>query len=163
MNKAFLLSGGNIGDRKLNLRKAADLIRQNCGTITGLSSIYETAAWGIEEQPAFYNQTIEINTELSPEILMQKLLFIEEKMGRKRLEKNGPRIIDIDILLMNDLVINAESLVIPHPRLAERRFALVPLAEIAPDLIHPVTKKTITEMLNDCKDVLDVHKISSND
>jgi 2-amino-4-hydroxy-6-hydroxymethyldihydropteridine diphosphokinase len=161
MNTAFLLLGGNIGDRELNLRKAAHLIQQSCGTIIKSSSIYETAAWGIEHQPAFYNQTMEINTKLSAEILMQKLLFIEEEMGRKRIEKNGPRIIDIDILLMNDLIINTKTLVIPHPRLAERKFALVPLAEIAPDIIHPITKKTITEMLRDCKDVLDVYKISA--
>jgi len=161
MNTAYLLMGGNIGDRIFYLQNAQKFVEQECGAIVKYSSIYETAAWGMTGQPSFYNRVIEISTKFSPEILMQSLLSIEEKMGRKRLLKNGPRTIDIDILLMNDLIINTNLLIIPHPRLAERKFALAPLAEVAGNIIHPILKKSIQQLLNDCKDELDVHKISS--
>ncbi len=161
MNTAYLLLGGNIGDRIFYLNKAQALIEAYCGKIVQQSSLYETAAWGIEKQPAFYNKVFELQTNLSPEALMQQLLFIEEELGRKRMEKYGPRIIDIDILLMDDRIINEADLIIPHPRLTERRFALAPLAEIAGKVIHPVYKKTIDELLLDCTDQLDVKKITS--
>jgi 2-amino-4-hydroxy-6-hydroxymethyldihydropteridine diphosphokinase len=159
MNKAYLLTGGNLGNRLNNLEEARKLIEQHCGKIVQRSSIYETAAWGFKDQPDFYNQALEIATKLSPTELMKTILRIEEKMGRKREIKMGPRIIDIDILLFNNEIIHQPQLSIPHERLHERKFALMPLAEIAPDLIHPVLHKTITLLLSETKDTLDVHKI----
>jgi len=159
MNTAFLLTGGNLGKRLENLANAAKLIEKNCGDIHKLSSIYETAAWGYVNQPDFYNQAIELHTSLDPDNLMMALLDIEHKMGRKRSIKMGPRIIDIDILLMNDMVYHSSIVTIPHPHIPERRFVLAPLAEIAGETKHPVFKKTITELLAECKDELAVHKI----
>jgi len=160
MNTAYLLIGGNLQNRFAALQHACDLIQQSCGRIVKQSSIFETAAWGVTDQPSFYNQALELQTPLEPITLMQTLLNIEAQMGRKRLQKMGPRLIDIDILLFNDLVLQTELLTVPHPRLTERRFALTPLAQIAPNLIHPITKTTIQQLLNACADMLDVNKIS---
>ena len=160
MNTAFLLTGGNLGDRFENLQQAFRFIEQTCGTIKQQSSVYKTAAWGITDQPDFYNQVLELQTQFSAEKLMQQLLLIEETMGRKRAVKMGPRIIDIDILLMNDVILNSSLITIPHPLLAERRFALTPLQEIASDVIHPVLHKSIKELMAECKDNLPVYKIS---
>jgi 2-amino-4-hydroxy-6-hydroxymethyldihydropteridine diphosphokinase len=162
MNTVFLLTGGNLGDRFFNLHHAKELIKQNCGLIVQQSALYKTAAWGFTEQPDFYNQALQLETELPAENLMKALLSIEEMMGRKRETKMGPRIIDIDILLMNDFIINSSLVTIPHPRLAERRFALTPLNEIAPNVIHPVLHKSISELLAACKDNLPVYKISTD-
>ena len=159
MNTTFLLTGGNLGNRLQNLSQAYKLIEAGCGTIIKASSIYKTAAWGFADQPNFYNQSLQLQTNFSPEKLMQQLLEIEKEMGRKRAVKMGPRIIDIDILLMNDFIIDSSLITIPHPRLAERRFALVPLNEIASTIIHPILKKSIQQLLNECKDTLAVHKI----
>ena len=158
MNKAYLLTGGNLGNRLNNLNEARKLIEQHCGKIVQQSSIYETAAWGFKDQPDFYNQALEVATRLSSEELMKTILMVEETMGRKREIKMGPRIIDIDILLFNDEIIHQPHLTIPHERLHERRFALMPLVEIAPDVIHPVFKKTIKQLLSECTDTLDVNK-----
>jgi len=158
MNKAYLLTGGNMGDRQENLATAYECIGQQCGDITSASSLYETAAWGKNDQPSFLNQVLEIQTSLSPRQLLKKILHIEKQIGRVRKEKYGPRIIDIDILLFNDEIYNYPSLKIPHPELQNRRFALVPLAEIAPESIHPVFKKTITELLAICPDKLEVSR-----
>src|SRR2546421_5689263 len=143
MNIAFLLIGGNIGNREENLGKARGLLEKYCGKIIRLSSIYETAAWGKTDQPAFLNQALEIETSLTAKDLLEKNLEIEKLMGRRRNEKYGPRIIDIDILLFNDEVHDEPFLKIPHPELQNRRFALIPLNEIDPGLYHPVLKKTI--------------------
>lgn len=160
MNTAYLLIGGNLGNKYAYLQEAVKQIRQFCGNIVHYSAIYETAAWGKTDQPAFYNQALAVETQLAPEELMQKLLDIETAMGRIRTEKFGPRIIDLDILLIGDKMITSELLQIPHPALPNRRFALLPLAEIAPGLLHPVFQKTISELLTDCTDESDVQKKS---
>lgn len=163
MRKAFLLTGGNIGNRPENLATALKLVEKHCGNLLEKSSLYKTAAWGMKEQPDFYNQVLVIATELSPRKLMDELLMIELQMGRERKEKMGPRLIDIDILLIDDLVINKPFLHIPHPRLAQRRFALTPLAEVAPEMIHPVFNKSIFTILEECEDNSNVYKISEEE
>jgi len=160
MNTAYLLIGGNLGNRFLYLNDAKKLIEEQCGQITQQSSIYETAAWGITEQPNFLNQVLVLQTSLTPEILLTTLLSIEEKMGRVRTVKLGPRTIDIDILMIDDLILKTENLTIPHPALTQRKFALIPLNEVAASILHPLKKKSIYQLLIDCKDVLDVQKIS---
>jgi 2-amino-4-hydroxy-6-hydroxymethyldihydropteridine diphosphokinase len=160
MNTAYLLTGGNIGDRTHYLQLSAQLITQYCGQIITTSAIYETEAWGITNQPTFYNQVLIIKTLMQPEQLMQTILSIEEKMGRVRTIKMGPRAIDIDILLIDDRVMQTDLLTLPHPFLHERRFALTPLAEVAPQLKHPILQKTISELLLACTDKLHVNKIS---
>jgi 2-amino-4-hydroxy-6-hydroxymethyldihydropteridine diphosphokinase len=160
MNHAWLLTGGNLGNREQNLAKALELINMNCGSIIKSSSLYETAAWGKTDQPAFLNQALEIQTSLTSRQLMRCILKVEKMMGRIRKEKYGPRIIDIDILLYNNEKHNYSFLKLPHPEMQKRRFALLPLAEIAPDIIHPVFHKTITELLNETEDKLEVKKIA---
>lgn len=158
MNTAYLLIGGNLGDRAAYLAEAINQISAQYGRVISTSSIYETAAWGNVNQPAFYNQAVKLVTILSPEALIERLLAIENEMGRVRTEKYGPRTIDLDILMINDIVIDTPTLTIPHPQLHNRRFALLPLHEIAPALHHPVLNKTIHELLLNCLDTLDVQK-----
>jgi 2-amino-4-hydroxy-6-hydroxymethyldihydropteridine diphosphokinase len=159
MSKAHLLIGGNLGDRKENLLTAISLINAYCGTLTKSSSIYETEAWGMTDQPSFLNQALEISTSLNARQLLRKILKIEKEMGRVRKEKLGPRIIDIDILLFENEIHDLRFLKIPHPEMQNRRFVLVPLAEIDPALQHPIMKKTIAELLEECPDNLAVRKI----
>ena len=149
-----------MGDRMLVLTKARESIAHACGKIIIQSSVYETAAWGKEDQEAFLNQVIVIETKLSSIDLLTSILKIEEGLGRKRQMKYGPRIIDIDILLFNDEVINIEGLKVPHPQMQNRRFVLQPLNEIAPDKLHPVLKKKISRLLADCPDILAVNKFN---
>jgi 2-amino-4-hydroxy-6-hydroxymethyldihydropteridine diphosphokinase len=160
MHTAFLLIGGNLGERENNLQQAAQLIEAECGDIISISSVYETAAWGFTDQPAFLNQVLVLNTEMEAEALMRTLLHIEHEMGRTRGQKLGPRLIDIDILLFDNLVHHSADLTLPHPAMHLRRFALVPLAEVAATKHHPLLNKTITELLTDCPDTLAVKKIS---
>ena len=159
MRTAYLLIGGNLGNRKENLAKAVSLINEQCGSLTRSASIYETEAWGNTDQPSFLNQALEISTSLTARLLMRRVLRIEEEMGRIRKEKLGPRIIDIDILLFENEIHDLRFLKIPHPEMQNRRFVLVPLAEINSSLQHPVLKKTIAELLEKCPDNLEVKKL----
>jgi len=160
MNKAFLLLGGNLGKREQNLEAARENINIHCGTIVKTSSLYETAAWGNTEQPSFLNQALEIRTSLTAVQLIRSILKVEKQMGRTRQEKYGPRLIDIDILLFNNDIHNLKFLKVPHPEMQNRRFALLPLQEIAPGIIHPVLNKSITALLDECKDELKVKRIN---
>ncbi len=155
----FLLLGTNMGDRHNNLTAAVVAIGSTVGSINNLSSVYETAAWGEKNQQPFYNQVIVVETCLSPQKVLDEVLRIEQNMGRKRGEKWGERIIDIDILFYGDEIIESDRLLIPHPELAGRRFTLVPLNEIAPTLKHPILLKEMSVLLNECPDHLGVERI----
>jgi 2-amino-4-hydroxy-6-hydroxymethyldihydropteridine diphosphokinase len=156
MNRAYLLMGGNMGDRLLQLKLAKEQVSSVIGKVVKASSIYETAAWGITDQPSFLNQVVLVETNLDPRALITTILQIEQLLGRERQEKMGPRTIDIDILLYNNVVVNETDLVIPHPRMASRKFALLPLAEIAGDVLHPVEQVDMKQLLEQCTDTLAV-------
>ncbi|MEJ8757175.1 2-amino-4-hydroxy-6-hydroxymethyldihydropteridine diphosphokinase [Pontibacter sp. H259] len=158
MPKLYLLLGGNLGDRILYLQQARESITAQVGSITQASAIYETAAWGKTDQPSFLNQVLEVATGLTPEQVLQIINQIEHDLGRERLEHWGARVIDIDILFYDDLVQQSQRLTIPHPQLHLRRFTLLPLHELAPDLQHPVLNKSITQLLEHCPDALEVKK-----
>jgi 2-amino-4-hydroxy-6-hydroxymethyldihydropteridine diphosphokinase len=158
MNLVYLLIGGNLGHREWHLTKAKQQITALCGEIITHSTIYETAAWGNTDQPLFLNQVILIKTLLSPVDLLQQVLQIELDAGRERTEKYGPRTIDIDILFYGNMVIALPELDIPHPRIAERRFVLVPMVEIAADFLHPILQQKMSTLLENCTDSLLVHK-----
>ena len=158
MNKAYLLIGGNMGDRESYLASARQWIERLCGPIIKQSSLYQTAAWGMEDQDVFLNQALFLHTTLPAHQLLQKLLWIEEELGRKRELKFGPRIIDIDIVLFNDDIIYTEGLTVPHPQMQNRRFVLEPLNEIATAITHPILQKTIGQLLAETSDKLAVQK-----
>jgi 2-amino-4-hydroxy-6-hydroxymethyldihydropteridine diphosphokinase len=160
MSIAYILTGGNMGRREDYLAQAKELLQAQCGIVIAASSLYETAAWGNTDQPAFFNQALALQTELNARQLIRRILKIEKAMGRVRQEKYGPRIIDIDILLFNREKHNYHFLKLPHPEMHNRRFALLPLAEIAPEVIHPVFNKTVATLLEECKDELPVTKIT---
>jgi len=160
MNEVFLLTGGNIGDRLNYLSRAKEEIKKRCGNVLQMSSVYETAAWGNENQDVFLNQVLKIETFHRPEHMLNVILQIEEDLGRKRQIKFGPRTIDIDILFFNDEIITQHRLKIPHPQIQDRRFVLVPLNEIAAEKIHPLFNKTISELLSECTDPLAVNKFN---
>lgn len=154
MNSAILLLGTNLGDRLENLNKACILLEEKVGTIQKRSGIYETEPWGYRDNQWFYNCALILQTHLVPEKLIKKTLEIEMIMGRERKQTNGyeNRILDIDILSFDSEIIKTTELELPHPRLHLRKFALMPLAEIAPDYIHPTTMKSVNEMLTECID-----------
>jgi 2-amino-4-hydroxy-6-hydroxymethyldihydropteridine diphosphokinase len=158
MNKIHLLLGSNIGNSKACLTKATKQIEKNIGSITRQSSLYSTAPWGNTRQPYFLNQVIIVETALTALQTMQTILNIEKKMGRVRTVKNAPRIIDIDILFFNKEIIALPELTVPHPHLQNRRFVLVPLNQLSPNLKHPVLKKTVHQLLMHCPDKLNVKK-----
>lgn len=143
-----------MGDRLANLENAKKAIEKDLGNILYTSSVYETAAWGKENQPAFLNQALLIETKLNAEDVMNTILQIEKNMGRIRQEHLGPRTIDLDIIFFNDQIMNTENLTIPHPQMQKRNFVLTPLNEIAPDFIHPIFNKSIAQLLMDCEDSL---------
>ena len=153
MNKAILGLGTNLGDREKNLFTTLGHITEQVGRVVKISPVYETEPWGFESEDTFLNAVILVETNLKPCSLLGRLLMIEAFMGRLREGKSySSRIIDIDILFFSDSIINEGDLVVPHPKLHLRRFVLTPLSDIEPELIHPVIKKTISELLAECED-----------
>lgn len=145
----YLALGSNLGDREENLKQAIASLPPQMD-VKARSHIYETPPWGYEEQPRFLNQVLKTQTYLQPEPLLKHIKRLEVALGRKASFQNGPRLIDIDILLYDDVVLNTPLLTLPHPRMHERGFVLLPMMDIAPDLVHPVTKKSVREMLISC-------------
>jgi 2-amino-4-hydroxy-6-hydroxymethyldihydropteridine diphosphokinase len=143
----FLALGTNLGDREANLRSAKELLAPKI-VVERESAIYVTPPWGYEDQPEFLNQVIKVKTCLRPLALLKVLKRIEKGMGREETFRNGPRLIDLDILFYGQQVIQKKNLCIPHPRMRERAFVLVPLCEIAPDFVHPVLKETVQTLLS---------------
>ena len=153
VHKVYLSLGSNLGDKLGNLGKCMDLIKSHIGQIAERSQVYRSAAWGFQSDHAFYNMCLEIKTALSVEDLMEKVLKMEKSMGRKRSVKGYiDRIVDIDILFFDNLILESPDIVVPHPRIELRRFVLVPLAEINAAYNHPVHNRSIAELLNDCED-----------
>jgi 2-amino-4-hydroxy-6-hydroxymethyldihydropteridine diphosphokinase len=162
MNQAIILLGSNMGNRHRMLEEAARCIDSQAGRVVRRSSLYETEPWGFEAEHHFLNQVLVVDTGREPEELMEQLLLIEKQMGRERALPGGgyaSRIIDIDILFYDDRVIDRDRLKIPHPELHNRRFTLMPLQEAAPDLVHPVFNKTVTQLLHLCPDTSTVRKL----
>jgi 2-amino-4-hydroxy-6-hydroxymethyldihydropteridine diphosphokinase len=157
----YLSLGSNVGDRETHLREAMQRL-QSVGPVQSISSLYETQPVEFTDQPWFLNCAVGLETSSNPTQLMQQLLEIERAMGRQRLQKKGPRTIDLDILLFGDVVVNTAELAIPHPAMQHRRFVLEPLAEIAPDAIHPVLKKTVRELLSELPPGQSVRRIALN-
>jgi 2-amino-4-hydroxy-6-hydroxymethyldihydropteridine diphosphokinase len=156
VSSIYLLLGGNQGERVSVLAKASQLLAEQLGTIIASSPLYETAAWGKTDQPDFLNQAIHIDTKFSPVESLAIIHDIEQLLGRQRTEHWGQRTLDIDILFYEDEVIHSSRLVIPHPEVQNRRFALIPLKAIAAELVHPVLGKNISTLLDECPDKLEV-------
>mgnify|MGYP006284955709 CR=1 FL=1 len=162
MNQAIILLGSNMGNRHRMLEDAARHIDSKAGQVVQRSSLYETEPWGFEAEQQFLNQVLIVDTEREPQALMDQLLSIEKEMGRERALPGGgyaSRIIDIDILFYDDRVIDRDRLKIPHPALHKRRFTLMPLHEVAPNLVHPVFGQTVTRLLHDCPDNATVRRL----
>jgi len=162
MNNVTLLLGSNVGNRFAHLETALQMIKNEIGKIALQSSVYETEPWGNTKQGFFLNQVVVVESQLEAEKIMKHLISMEKKMGRERTEKWGPRIIDIDILFFNEEIISTNQLTVPHPSLHERKFTLIPLNEIMPGFIHPVLKKTVSDLLNETQDSLEVKKTPAN-
>lgn len=162
MSQVYLLLGGNLGDRLNYIFEAIAEIKKCIGDVTKSSSLYQTKAWGVQTQADFLNQALEIRTDLLPSDLLANTQAIENKLGRTRLEMWGERTMDIDILFYNYDIVNLENLIIPHPLIHLRKFVLIPLAEIAPDFIHPVLKKSINLLNSECGDDLEVTKFEKH-
>jgi len=159
---AYLLLGSNLGDRRAHLAAARHALATSAGRVVAASALYETAAWGVADQPAFLNQALALETELMGPALLAACLAAEQGRGRERRARWGARTLDVDILLLGSEIINTPTLSVPHPRLPERRFALLPLAELAPQLRHPQLGQTIAELLAACPDELSVARMSAD-
>jgi 2-amino-4-hydroxy-6-hydroxymethyldihydropteridine diphosphokinase len=151
LQKAYISAGSNLGNRKANLEFALTSLAEKT-SVQKVSSFYETEPVGYLDQPWFLNIVVELETGLSPEGLLHLCQDIEASCGRIRTFPNAPRTLDLDVLIYGDVVMQEDALTIPHPRLAERKFVLEPLAEIAPDLVHPVLKRPARSLLEDCRD-----------
>lgn len=159
MKIVFLGIGTNLGDREGNLKEAMMQIEKNVGTILKSSSVYETEPWGFLSDNKFLNSVLKVESNLTPSGLLGAILMIEVLLGRVRSENQySSRVIDIDVLLYGDQIIDEASFKVPHPRLHERKFVLIPLCEIEPGLIHPVLNKSISDLLSSCKDSGEVRK-----
>ena len=158
MNNIYLLLGSNIGNSKATLSKAILQIEKRIGSVIRQSGLYSTGAWGNTQQPDFLNQIIIVETKLTALQTMHTILAIEKSMGRVRTVKNAPRIIDIDILFFNKEIIDLPDLTVPHPQMQNRRFVLIPLNQLSPNLKHPGLKKTVHQLLMHCPDKLHVKK-----
>jgi 2-amino-4-hydroxy-6-hydroxymethyldihydropteridine diphosphokinase len=148
----FLLLGANLGHRFQTLSRAVALLHEHVGPVRARSGLYETAPWGVVDQPLYLNQVVQLGTGLATEAVLDRTQQIETELGRVRAGKWGSRLIDIDLLFYDDLVLTTNRLTLPHPLLHHRRFTLVPLADIAPDLVHPVLGQSIRALLADCDD-----------
>jgi len=161
MEISYLMLGSNVGDRKDYLRRCIDWLHR-AGTVTGLSAVYESEPWGFDDSTWFLNQAVALATHLTPGALLENIQKIEQTLGRTRTHTGGyqSRTMDIDILLYGNLVMNLPELVIPHPRMTERMFVLQPMAELAPDMEHPVLHRTMTYLREQCKDRKIVRRVS---
>ena len=162
MERCFILFGSNMGDKNKIYDQACLLINNRCGRIVAQSSAYESEPWGFEAKEWFLNRLIVVETELEPEAMMRQLLDIEAELGRVRHPEAGgytSRTADLDILYYGSRIVLTDSLTIPHPRLHQRRFALLPLCEVAPEFVHPAFNMTQTELLKRCLDFSEVRKI----
>ena len=164
MAKLFLLLGGNLGDKKQIFETARTRLSEELGKIIQYSSIYETEPWGFKAGNFFWNQALIIATYIQPMEVLHRTKIIEQELGRKRgQERYSSRTIDIDLLFYDQLVSHKPKLELPHPRMIDRKFVLEPLAEIAPNWIHPVFLKTVVELLENCTDTLKVQRINELD
>ena len=165
METAYVLFGSNLGDKEVLFAQACLLINNRCGRVVKVSSAYESEPWGFEAEEWFLNRVIVLETELSPEGLLDALLQIEKELGRVRnpeVKGYASRTVDLDILYFGSRVIHTERLTVPHPRLHLRRFALMPMCDVAPLLVHPVLRQTQTELLGLCLDACEVRKLDNN-
>lgn len=158
-NEIYLSLGANLGDKLKNLNDAIASLKKHL-EVTSISKIFKTEPWGNLDQPSFYNMCIKANCILSPQELLKTIKDIELELGRTKTEHWGPRLIDIDILFFNDLILKEEDLVIPHPFLHERSFVLVPLNEIASDFIHPILKNSVSKVSKELKDTSKIEAIN---
>jgi len=155
MATVYLGLGSNVGDREGNIRKALGLLAESC-EVKRVSSLYETEPLGYRDQGWFLNAAVEVECDLQPKELMHRLKTLEKRLGRKETFKYGPRIIDVDILFYDNVALDADGLVIPHPRLHERLFVLEPLNELCPDRVHPLIKRTVSELRSGVKSIQEV-------
>ncbi|NJL12253.1 MAG: 2-amino-4-hydroxy-6-hydroxymethyldihydropteridine diphosphokinase [Microscillaceae bacterium] len=161
MASVFFLLGANLGNRREQLAEAERQLERQIGPLLRKSRLYESEAWGTTDQPAYYNQVLYHQTALLPEVILTTALAIEARMGRVRQQKWEARQIDIDVLYYDQWVYESARLSLPHPLIALRRFALMPLAEVAPDFVHPVLGQTQTQLLEQCPDILPVQALPS--
>jgi 2-amino-4-hydroxy-6-hydroxymethyldihydropteridine diphosphokinase len=161
LNRVFIALGSNLGDRLLYLQQALDKIDKRLGPIVRCSSLYESAAWGDRDQQDFYNAMCEIHTEITPLNLLGELQSMEKELGKSKTRIWGPRTLDLDIIYYGQKIIVEKDLIIPHPNMYLRNFVLQPLAEIAPEFIHPLMKKKTKSLLRECPDQTNIDRIST--